>query len=129
MEQHDVYIKNAVKAVLDKKISSSTHSIINTNTFDELELNAILLTLFYETKMNQTSFASILETIKLFTNTLLLILPKSFNSCATKLLNIFGEKLEYSKLWYCVSCKKIVVLRNQYDRSCKTCLTRYIKTF
>jgi hypothetical protein len=126
LEQHDVYNQNAVKAVLDKKISSSTHSILNTNTFDELELNAILLTLFYETKMNQTSFASILETIKLFTNTKL---PKSFNSCATKLLNIFGEKIEYSKLWYCVSCKKFVVLRNQYDRSCKTCLTRYILTF
>jgi hypothetical protein len=89
LEQHDVYIQNAVKAVLDKKISSSTHSILNTNTFDELELNAILLTLFYETKMNQTSFASNSETIKLFTNTKL---PKSFNSCATKLLNIFGEK-------------------------------------
>ena len=63
-----------------------------------------------------------MKTMKMITN---MELPTSFNSCAKKLLDTFGEKIEYSKQWYCITCKMFVNLNNQYMRNCKTCLKKY----
>ena len=42
--------------------------------------------------------------------------------CAKKLLNTFGDKIEYSNQWYCVTCKIFVNLSYPYMRNYKTCL-------
>ena len=47
------------------------------------------------------------------------------DSYAKKLLNTFGDEIEYSKQWYCVTCKIFVNLSNPYMRNCKTCLKKY----
>jgi hypothetical protein len=50
---------------------------------DEIELVAVLLTLFYDSKTTQTGFSSFLETTNLITN---YQLPNSFKSCSNKLV-------------------------------------------
>jgi hypothetical protein len=75
--------------------------------------------------LTQSGFEEIVETIKLIAN---LELPStSFNSCAQKLLNSFGEKIKYTKQWYCISCKKHVILTGPKKRNCENCKTRYLQ--
>jgi hypothetical protein len=101
----------------------NTHALFEENIFSDLELNSIFLAMFYNTNITQTGFCDIMKTMKMITN---MELPTSFNSCAKKLLNTFGDKIEYSKQWYCVTCKIFVDLSNQYMRNCKTCLKKYL---
>jgi hypothetical protein len=97
--------------------------ILNNNqpSMDDTMITAILLTAFFDAKVTQVGFKSFLDAIKLITNC---ELPNSFNSCASKLLREFDEKLDYKKKWYCTSCKKFIII-SQYERNCKTCLNRY----
>ena len=79
--------------------------------------------MFFNTNITQASFSDVMKTFQMITN---LKLPTSFNSCAKKLLNFFGEKIDYSKKWFCVSCELFVTIE-QHQRNCKKCLKRYIK--
>jgi hypothetical protein len=88
---------------------------------DNTMITVILLTAFFDAKVAQVGFKSFLDAIKFITNC---ELPNSFNSCASKLLKEFDEKLEYKKKWYCISCKKCIII-SQFERNCKTCLNRY----
>ena len=97
------------------------NDMLEKNTFNDLELNSLFLTMFYNTNITQASFSDVMKTFQMITT---LKLPKSFNSCARKLLNNFGEKLNYSKKWFCVSCA-IFVKTEQHQRNCSTCLKRY----
>jgi hypothetical protein len=90
------------------------NDILEKNTFNDLELNYLFLTMFYNTNITQASFSDVMKTFQMITT---LKIPKSFNSCARKLLNIFGEKQSYSKKRFCASCA-IFVKIVQHQRNC-----------
>ena len=83
--------------------------LISRKPLEELELIAVLLTLFFDSKITQTGFASYLETTNFITN---YDLPKSFKSCSNKLVREFGHNIDYVKYWYCFQCKMSSTLDN-----------------
>ncbi len=103
------------------RIYLDSNDILAKNNFNDLELNSIFLTMFYSTNITQASFADVMKTFQIMTP---YNLPKSFNSCAKKLLDIFGEKIDYLKKWYCVSCAIFVAIEEQHQRNCKNCLKK-----
>ncbi len=76
------------------KIQMDSNDIFEKNTLNDLELNSIFLTMFYNANLTQTSFCDLMKTFKMITN---LEIPTSFNSCSKKLLSIFREKIDYEK--------------------------------
>lgn len=92
----------------------------NRPSFNELEITAILLTAFYESKITQVGFKVFLNCARLITN---FDLPKSYNTCASKLLKEFDKAIEYSKKWYCAVCKNFRNI-SQYQWNCELCLNR-----
>ena len=87
-------------------------------SFTYEELCAALLCLFFSAGLNKTQFAKILEFTALTSNT---FIPKSFNEC----VNTISKKLDgntlLNKSWYCTSCKRFIILVNQYQRLCIVC--------
>ena len=52
--------------------------------------------MFYSTNIAQASFVDVMKTFQMIRA---YDLPTSFKSCSKKLLDIFGEKIDYSKKW------------------------------
>ena len=71
-------------------------------SFKYEEICAALLCLYFSAHLNKTQFAKILEFSAVTSQN---IFPKSFNECSNVLLNLFDEKIEREKKWYCTSCK------------------------
>ncbi len=80
--------------------------------------------LYFSAHLNKTQFAKILEFSAVTSQN---IYPKSFSECSNALLNLFNEKIEREKKWYCTSCSKFVKLTNQYQRCCLECGKRQVK--
>jgi hypothetical protein len=116
---------NLKENVVEDDESSDTTSITDfifesiKDDFNNQDLCAAYLCLFYSGGLNKTQLEKILELNNLiFTDK---ILPKSFNDCAKELLNKMEDTINYNKKWYCRSCKIFINLDKPSQRTCHIC--------
>jgi hypothetical protein len=90
--------------------------------FNQTDLCAALLALFFSSKITQSAFSVVLNFTTIVTD---LEIPKDFDSCANmflKSLNI--KKIDYSKKWFCDNCNKVTIPVHQKQRMCQICFNK-----
>ena len=89
------------------------------STYNQVDLCAALLALFFSSILTQSAFSIVLELTTIITD---LEIPKDFDSCANLFLKSVNiKKIDYSKKWFCDNCNTETILIHQKQRMCQVC--------
>ena len=91
------------------------------DAYNEVDLSAALLSMFFSSKLTQSAFVVVLEFTKLFSK---VNVPKDFNACAKILHKEYDNSIEYTKVWYCSFCDIKVGLKYNKQRGCDICMKK-----
>jgi hypothetical protein len=100
-------------------------SIIQSCTEVE-EVAAAFLNSFYCGKMTQDALAMQLQLINAAFDK---ELPKDFDGLRKIIVNESNIKKQYSKTWFCQTCRQEVLITSKCQRLCDTCKTRCVSLF
>ena len=111
-------VDKILKVIEECSQSSDTEGIP-----DKIEIVCALLATFFSGKMTQHALTLVLQLINVMTNH---HLPKSFDELSKQILKSNNDRIEYTKKWYCSSCKKHITIDSRFQRICSFCKERFV---
>ena len=119
-DEHPTQAKNEDENENENIIDVS--DLLNENEdFNEVDLSAALLSMFFSCKLTQSAFVTVLQFSKILSKA---NIPKDFDGCAKILLKEYGNRIDFQKIWYCTFCNQKVNLSHHKQRACNICLKK-----
>ena len=118
------FIEDSIEDSIEDLNFSIRELFTGEETFNQTDLYAAFLSLFFSSKLSQSSFSIVVGFVKLISD---LQVPKNFDDCGNTFLKLVNDKaIKSSKIWFCLECNKKVELTQSRQRMCNICCTRFV---